>query len=205
MARALVQENAPALAHATPLCGQTTAAAATQAGESQSPAAHMAPAAATMAEAAPTIPRITILQGQVTSTTAATPPADQPSPQPSSSKQPSPRQQPQRSSQQQQQPQQQQTQSSQQPQLPRRAALVVHEIFGTDPLSEHILPTMAHVTRELAAPGESALTTYCTCRLMPSSFSYRVIYSIDFIHAAPKPEAGWWWGGIIPALNASTG
>jgi hypothetical protein len=29
--------------------------------------------------------------------------------------------------------------------LPRRADLVVHEIFGTDPLSEHILPTMRYV------------------------------------------------------------
>jgi hypothetical protein len=30
-------------------------------------------------------------------------------------------------------------------QLPRRADLVVHEIFGSDPLSEHILPTMRYV------------------------------------------------------------
>ena len=30
-------------------------------------------------------------------------------------------------------------------QLPVRAGLVVHEIFGTDPLSEHILPSMAQV------------------------------------------------------------
>ena len=29
--------------------------------------------------------------------------------------------------------------------LPRRASLVLHEIFGTDPLSEHILPTMRHL------------------------------------------------------------
>ncbi len=31
------------------------------------------------------------------------------------------------------------------PSLPRRADVVLHEIFGTDPLSEHILPSMAHV------------------------------------------------------------
>ncbi|GIL74533.1 hypothetical protein Vretifemale_4525, partial [Volvox reticuliferus] len=37
--------------------------------------------------------------------------------------------------------------------LPRKACLVVHEIFGTDPLSEHILPTMAQVQASLAIPN----------------------------------------------------
>ncbi|GIL48462.1 hypothetical protein Vafri_4979, partial [Volvox africanus] len=36
--------------------------------------------------------------------------------------------------------------------LPHKAHLVVHEIFGTDPLSEHILPSMAQVQEILAAP-----------------------------------------------------
>jgi len=29
--------------------------------------------------------------------------------------------------------------------LPDRPSLVVHEIFGTDPLSEHVLPALRHV------------------------------------------------------------
>lgn len=37
--------------------------------------------------------------------------------------------------------------------LPLRANLVVHEIFGTDPLSEHVLPAMRDVQQRLAAPG----------------------------------------------------
>jgi hypothetical protein len=37
--------------------------------------------------------------------------------------------------------------------LPARAALVVHEIFGTDPLSEHVLPALRQVQQQLAAPG----------------------------------------------------
>ncbi|GLI69344.1 hypothetical protein VaNZ11_013930, partial [Volvox africanus] len=36
--------------------------------------------------------------------------------------------------------------------LPHKARLVLHEIFGTDPLSEHILPSMAQVQGSLAAP-----------------------------------------------------
>lgn len=35
--------------------------------------------------------------------------------------------------------------------LPRRAGLVVHEIFGTDPFSEQLLPTMAHVQVRMRA------------------------------------------------------
>jgi hypothetical protein len=37
--------------------------------------------------------------------------------------------------------------------LPARAALVVHEIFGTDPLSEQVLPALRQVQQQLAAPG----------------------------------------------------
>ncbi|GFR45221.1 hypothetical protein Agub_g6616, partial [Astrephomene gubernaculifera] len=35
--------------------------------------------------------------------------------------------------------------------LPRRADIILHEIFGTDPLSEHILPSLAQVQEDLAA------------------------------------------------------
>ncbi|KAG2432543.1 hypothetical protein HXX76_008888 [Chlamydomonas incerta] len=42
-------------------------------------------------------------------------------------------------------------------QLPARAGLVVHEIFGTDPLSEHILPSLAQVQESLAAPDAAFL------------------------------------------------
>jgi hypothetical protein len=48
---------------------------------------------------------------------------------------------------------QQATQQQQQPDLPGRAQLVVHEIFGTDPLSEHVLPALQQVQQQLAAPG----------------------------------------------------
>lgn len=37
--------------------------------------------------------------------------------------------------------------------MPAAAALVVHEIFGTDPLSEHVLPALRQVQQQLAAPG----------------------------------------------------
>ncbi|KAF6255386.1 hypothetical protein COO60DRAFT_216233 [Scenedesmus sp. NREL 46B-D3] len=37
--------------------------------------------------------------------------------------------------------------------LPARAALVVHEIFGTDPLSEQLLPALRQVQQQLAVPG----------------------------------------------------
>lgn len=39
------------------------------------------------------------------------------------------------------------------PDLPGKAALVVHEIFGSDPLSEHVLPALQQVQQQLAAPG----------------------------------------------------
>jgi hypothetical protein len=48
---------------------------------------------------------------------------------------------------------QQATQQQQQPDLPCKAQLVVHEIFGTDPLSEHVLPALQQVQQQLAAPG----------------------------------------------------
>ena len=38
-------------------------------------------------------------------------------------------------------------------QMSCKAALVVHEVFGTDPLSEQILPTMQHAKECLAAPS----------------------------------------------------
>jgi hypothetical protein len=41
----------------------------------------------------------------------------------------------------------------QQADLPGRAELIVHEIFGTDPLSEHVLPALQQVQQQLAAPG----------------------------------------------------
>ncbi|KAG2486746.1 hypothetical protein HYH03_014671 [Edaphochlamys debaryana] len=59
--------------------------------------------------------------------------------------------------------------------LPRRAGLVVHEIFGTDPLSEHILPTMAQVQDSLAAPD---------ALFLPSAF--RIVAALarsDMLHA----------------------
>jgi hypothetical protein len=37
--------------------------------------------------------------------------------------------------------------------MPARASLIVHEIFGTDPLSEHVLPALRQVQQQLAAPG----------------------------------------------------
>lgn len=42
--------------------------------------------------------------------------------------------------------------SKQQADLPRKADLIVHEIFGTDPLSEHVLPALLQVQQQLAAP-----------------------------------------------------
>ena len=42
--------------------------------------------------------------------------------------------------------------------LPRRANLVTHEIFGTDPLSEGLLPALRDAQLRLAAPG---------CRFLP--------------------------------------
>lgn len=44
-------------------------------------------------------------------------------------------------------------QQQQEVDLPGKASLVVHEIFGTDPLSEHVLPAMLQVRQQLAAPG----------------------------------------------------
>lgn len=44
-------------------------------------------------------------------------------------------------------------QHQQEADLPGKASLVVHEIFGTDPLSEHVLPAMLQVQQQLAAPG----------------------------------------------------
>eukprot|EP00201_Polytomella_parva_P021170 CAMPEP_0175042474 /NCGR_PEP_ID=MMETSP0052_2-20121109/2590_1 /TAXON_ID=51329 ORGANISM="Polytomella parva, Strain SAG 63-3" /NCGR_SAMPLE_ID=MMETSP0052_2 /ASSEMBLY_ACC=CAM_ASM_000194 /LENGTH=1137 /DNA_ID=CAMNT_0016305303 /DNA_START=500 /DNA_END=3910 /DNA_ORIENTATION=+ len=44
----------------------------------------------------------------------------------------------------------------------QKAELVVHEIFGTDPLSEGILPTMHHVMASLALP---------TAKFVPGSFT----------------------------------
>ncbi|KAF8067170.1 hypothetical protein HT031_002217 [Scenedesmus sp. PABB004] len=41
--------------------------------------------------------------------------------------------------------------------LPARAALVVHEIFGTDPLGEQVLPALRQVHAQLAAPGAAFL------------------------------------------------
>jgi hypothetical protein len=49
--------------------------------------------------------------------------------------------------------QQQQGKQSQPADMPAKAALVVHEIFGSDPLSEHLLPAMQQVQQQLAAPG----------------------------------------------------
>lgn len=48
---------------------------------------------------------------------------------------------------------QQATQQQQQPDMPGKAQLIVHEIFGTDPLSEHVLPALQQVQQQLAAPG----------------------------------------------------
>jgi hypothetical protein len=45
--------------------------------------------------------------------------------------------------------------------MPARAALVVHEIFGTDPLSEHVLPALRQVQQELAAPN----ARFVPCRI----------------------------------------
>jgi hypothetical protein len=47
----------------------------------------------------------------------------------------------------------QQQQQQQQLDLPCKASLIVHEIFGTDPLSEHVLPALKQVQQQLAAPG----------------------------------------------------
>eukprot|EP00775_Hariotina_reticulata_P012487 gene12487-12621_t len=41
--------------------------------------------------------------------------------------------------------------------LPGAANLVVHEIFGTDPFSEHVLPALRQVQQQLAAPGAAFL------------------------------------------------
>lgn len=37
--------------------------------------------------------------------------------------------------------------------MPGKASLIVHEIFGTDPFSEHVLPALRQVQLQLAAPG----------------------------------------------------
>jgi len=37
--------------------------------------------------------------------------------------------------------------------MPAKASLIVHEIFGTDPLSEHVLPALQQVQQQLAQPG----------------------------------------------------
>lgn len=41
--------------------------------------------------------------------------------------------------------------------LPRRADLVVHEIFGSDPLSEQLLPSLHHAQRHLCGEGTEYL------------------------------------------------
>jgi hypothetical protein len=47
----------------------------------------------------------------------------------------------------------QKQQQQQKPDMPCKASLVVHEIFGTDPLSEHVLPALKQVQEQLAALG----------------------------------------------------
>ncbi|KAI7840927.1 hypothetical protein COHA_005358 [Chlorella ohadii] len=37
--------------------------------------------------------------------------------------------------------------------LPRRAAVLLHEIFGTDPFSEGVVPSLVHARQHLLAPG----------------------------------------------------
>jgi hypothetical protein len=44
-------------------------------------------------------------------------------------------------------------QQQQEADLPGKASLVVHEVFGTDPLSEHVLPALLQVQQQLAASG----------------------------------------------------
>lgn len=71
--------------------------------------------------------------------------------------------------------------------LPRRADLVVHEIFGTDPLSEQVLPTMRHAQAQLAARGAS---------FMPAGFKVGaavarwmlLFYCIDVPDSMPKQQ-----------------
>lgn len=48
---------------------------------------------------------------------------------------------------------QQQQQQQNTADMPAKASLIVHEIFGTDPLSEHVLPALQQVQHQLAQPG----------------------------------------------------
>lgn len=60
------------------------------------------------------------------------------------------------------------------PCLPRRADVVLHEIFGTDPLSEHILPSMAHVqVGGWVRVGAGNVNVRCCMHSTTISISYR--------------------------------
>ncbi|CAK0886342.1 unnamed protein product, partial [Prorocentrum cordatum] len=58
-----------------------------------------------------------------------------------------------------------------------RAGLCVHEIFGSDPLSERLLPSLRHAQRELLAPGAllvpdsfTLLCALCSSRRLAGAF-----------------------------------
>eukprot|EP00878_Enallax_costatus_P035586 GHUV01039762.1.p1 GENE.GHUV01039762.1~~GHUV01039762.1.p1 ORF type:complete len:240 (+),score=87.34 GHUV01039762.1:23-721(+) len=86
--------------------------------------------------------------------------------------------------------------------LYRKASLVVHEIFGTDPLSEQVLPALRQVQLDLAASAAAAPAAggRVGCRFLPRAL--RIVAAVaecsklcqhlrisDQMHAAPGPAA----------------